>query len=111
MGSERKSSFISEKVKKMTAYHEVCLTVLGIHVLRLTLLYQGGHALVALYTEGAMPLHKVTCIPRGRALGVVCAHGNFACLICDLTHLPFTDKPTSRRRYVLNLLKGIPCYN
>lgn len=39
---------------------------------------QGGHALVALYTEGAMPLHKVTCIPRGRALGVVCVHGGYA---------------------------------
>ncbi|KAI0670417.1 ATP-dependent metallopeptidase Hfl [Trametes maxima] len=52
MGAERKTSFISEEVKKMTAYHE------------------GGHALVALYTEGAMPLHKVTCVPRGHALGV-----------------------------------------
>jgi len=52
MGSERKSAYIDEKNKLMTAYHE------------------GGHALVALYTEGAMPLHKVTCIPRGHALGV-----------------------------------------
>lgn len=33
--------------------------------------FQGGHALVALYTEGAMPLHKVTCVPRGHALGIV----------------------------------------
>ena len=32
---------------------------------------QGGHALVALFTDGAMPLHKVTCIPRGHALGIV----------------------------------------
>jgi hypothetical protein len=32
---------------------------------------QGGHALVAMYTDGAMPLHKVTCIPRGHALGLV----------------------------------------
>ena len=32
---------------------------------------QGGHALVALFTDGAMPLHKVTCIPRGHALGLV----------------------------------------
>ncbi|TFY60785.1 hypothetical protein EVG20_g7287, partial [Dentipellis fragilis] len=52
MGAERKSQFIDEKVKKLTAYHE------------------GGHALAALYTEGAMPLHKVTCVPRGHSLGV-----------------------------------------
>ncbi|KDQ60825.1 hypothetical protein JAAARDRAFT_31809 [Jaapia argillacea MUCL 33604] len=52
MGAERKSHYIDEKVKKLTAYHE------------------GGHALAALYTPGAMPLHKVTCVPRGHALGV-----------------------------------------
>ncbi|KAG7452520.1 ATP-dependent peptidase [Guyanagaster necrorhizus] len=51
MGAERKSQYIAEKDKLATAYHE------------------GGHALVALYTEGAMPLHKVTCVPRGHALG------------------------------------------
>jgi len=51
MGAERKSQFIDPEVKLSTAYHE------------------GGHALVALYTEGAMPLHKVTCVPRGHALG------------------------------------------
>jgi len=32
---------------------------------------KGGHALVAMYTEGAMPLHKVTCVPRGHSLGMV----------------------------------------
>jgi ATP-dependent Zn protease len=53
MGAERRSSYIDERVKRLTAYHE------------------GGHALTALYTEGAMPLHKVTCMPRGHALGVV----------------------------------------
>ncbi|KAF9246524.1 ATP-dependent metallopeptidase Hfl [Melanogaster broomeanus] len=52
MGAERKSAYIDEKSKLLTAYHE------------------GGHALAALYTEGAMPLHKVTCVPRGHALGV-----------------------------------------
>ncbi|KAJ7097931.1 ATP-dependent peptidase [Mycena belliarum] len=51
MGAEGKSRYIDPKNKLATAYHE------------------GGHALVALYTEGAMPLHKVTCLPRGHALG------------------------------------------
>ncbi|KAG6814340.1 hypothetical protein H0H92_010925 [Tricholoma furcatifolium] len=51
MGVERKSQYIEHKEKLATAYHE------------------GGHALVALYTDGAMPLHKVTCVPRGHALG------------------------------------------
>ena len=53
MGTERTSAYIPEKVKRDTALHE------------------GGHALVALFTEGAMPLHKVTCVPRGHALGLV----------------------------------------
>lgn len=52
MGAERKTHYIDPKDKKCTAYHE------------------GGHALVALYTEGAMPLHKVTCVTRGHALGL-----------------------------------------
>ncbi|KAI6108981.1 ATP-dependent metallopeptidase Hfl [Pisolithus croceorrhizus] len=52
LGAERKSAYIDEKSKLLTAYHE------------------GGHALAALYTAGAMPLHKVTCVPRGHALGV-----------------------------------------
>ncbi|TFK76445.1 ATP-dependent peptidase [Pluteus cervinus] len=51
MGAERRSQYIDSKAKLATAYHE------------------GGHALVALYTDGAMPLHKVTCVPRGHALG------------------------------------------
>ncbi|KAJ3214298.1 hypothetical protein HK099_006939 [Clydaea vesicula] len=52
MGSERKSAVITEECKRLTAYHE------------------GGHALVALFTNGSMPLHKVTVMPRGEALGV-----------------------------------------
>jgi cell division protease FtsH len=52
MGAERRSMVMTEDEKKLTAYHE------------------GGHALVMLYAEGHEPLHKVTIIPRGRALGV-----------------------------------------
>lgn len=52
MGAERKSTFIPEDARLMTAYHE------------------GGHALAALYTPGADPLHKVTIMPRGHALGL-----------------------------------------
>lgn len=51
MGAEHKSRYIDHDSKLATAYHE------------------GGHALVALYTDGAMPLHKVTCVARGHALG------------------------------------------
>ncbi|MCC6808652.1 MAG: ATP-dependent zinc metalloprotease FtsH [Deltaproteobacteria bacterium] len=52
MGAERKSMIISEKEKRTTAYHEA------------------GHALVARKLRTADPVHKVTIIPRGRALGV-----------------------------------------
>ena len=52
MGAERRSMVISEKEKKLTAYHEI------------------GHALVAKLIPESDPLHKVTIIPRGRALGV-----------------------------------------
>lgn len=72
MGAEGKSRYIDPKNKLATAYHEVC----GIedqYLVRADELRQGGHALVALYTEGAMPLHKVTCLPRGHALGYVCS--------------------------------------
>ncbi len=52
MGMERKSMLITEEEKRTTAYHE------------------SGHALVARLIPGADPVHKVTIIPRGRALGV-----------------------------------------
>ena len=52
MGAERRSMVMSDEEKKLTAYHE------------------GGHALVSLNSPKSDPLHKVTIIPRGRALGV-----------------------------------------
>ena len=52
MGAERRSMVITDKEKKITAYHEA------------------GHALVGLYIPEADPVHKVSIIPRGRALGV-----------------------------------------
>jgi len=52
MGAERRSMVMTEEEKRLTAYHE------------------GGHALVMMYAKGHEPLHKVTIIPRGRALGV-----------------------------------------
>jgi len=52
MGSERRSMIISDEERRTTAYHEA------------------GHALIMLSVENHEPLHKVTIIPRGRALGV-----------------------------------------
>ncbi|RLA84728.1 MAG: cell division protein FtsH [Deltaproteobacteria bacterium] len=52
MGTERKSMILSEEEKREIAYHEA------------------GHALVARFTPGADPVHKVTIIPRGQALGL-----------------------------------------
>ena len=73
MGVERRSMVITEKEKKNTAYHEA------------------GHALVAYLLPGADPLHKVTIIPRGRALGVT-------------MQLPEDDKHTYPRQYLINNL-------
>ena len=69
MGMERKSLIISEKEKNITAYHEI------------------GHVLVALKTPEADPVHKVTIIPRGRALGVT-------------TYLPVDEKHTYSKEYL-----------
>ncbi|MEE9431115.1 MAG: ATP-dependent zinc metalloprotease FtsH, partial [Melioribacteraceae bacterium] len=69
MGTERKSMIISEKEKKITAYHEI------------------GHVLVALKIPESDPVHKVTIIPRGRALGVT-------------TYLPVDEKHTYSKEYL-----------
>jgi len=69
MGMERKSLIISDAEKKMTAYHEA------------------GHVLVAKMIPEADPVHKVTIIPRGRALGVT-------------TYLPIDEKHTYSKPYL-----------
>jgi len=53
MGAERKTAVITPKTAKVTAFHEA------------------GHALVAVMSEGASPIHKATIMPRGSALGMV----------------------------------------
>jgi cell division protease FtsH len=73
MGTERKSMIISDKEKKITAYHEA------------------GHVLVSKFTPESDPVHKVTIIPRGRALGVT-------------TSLPMDEKHTYSKRYLEALL-------
>ena len=60
-GPERKSAVIEAKNRELVAYHE------------------GGHALVALYTPGALPIHKATIVPRGSALGMVCTPRTVTC--------------------------------
>lgn len=69
MGMERKSMIISEEEKKVTSYHEI------------------GHVLVARMIPEADPVHKVTIIPRGRALGVT-------------TYLPVDEKHTYSKDYL-----------
>ena len=69
MGSERRSMVMSDEDKRDTAFHEA------------------GHAVVAAVTQGADPVHKVTIIPRGRALGVT-------------WQLPERDKYSSTRDYM-----------
>ena len=69
IGIQRKSVILSDEEKKVTAYHE------------------SGHALVATLTAGADPIHKVTIIPRGRALGVT-------------MQLPIDEKHTYSKDYI-----------
>ena len=69
MGAERKSMILSDEEKKNTAFHEA------------------GHALVGLLVPHSDPLHKVTIIPRGMALGVT-------------MQLPLDDKHTYTRDYL-----------
>jgi len=73
MGVERRSMIISEEEKRNTAYHE------------------GGHALVAKLTPGTDPIHKVSIIPRGRALGVT-------------QQLPLDDRYTYSKDYLLKTI-------
>ncbi|MFQ5802470.1 MAG: ATP-dependent zinc metalloprotease FtsH [Candidatus Methylomirabilales bacterium] len=71
MGVERKSLILSEEERRATAYHEA------------------GHALVAKLIPGSDPIHKVTIIPRGRALGVT-------------QQLPMDEKHNYHREYLMN---------
>ena len=71
MGVERKSMVLSEKEKALTAFHEA------------------GHAICNIYCSEADPLHKVTIIPRGRALGVTFS-------------LPGEDKHSYTKQYLLD---------
>jgi cell division protease FtsH len=71
MGVERKSMIISLEERKITAYHEA------------------GHTLVARMIPGTDPIHKVTIIPRGRALGLT-------------QQLPIDEKHTYPKDYLLN---------
>ena len=78
MGAERKSMLLSDEEKRVTAYHEA------------------GHALVAATRDHADPLHKVTIIPRGMALGVT-------------MQLPVDDRHTVTKDYLetqLSILMG-----
>jgi cell division protease FtsH len=78
MGVQRKSVILSEEEKKLTAYHEA------------------GHALVASKIEGADPVHKVTIIPRGQALGIT-------------MQLPLDEKHGYSKKYIegrLTILLG-----
>ena len=70
MGAERKSAVLSEENRRLTAYHEA------------------GHALVALKSNAALPIHKATIMPRGSALGMV-------------TQLPDKDETSVNRKQLM----------
>lgn len=73
MGAERRSMIISDDEKEITAYHEA------------------GHAIVARLLPGTDPIHKVTIIPRGRALGLT-------------MQLPVDEKHTHAKKFLLNTI-------
>jgi len=73
MGAERKSMILTEEEKRVTAYHEA------------------GHALMAKMLPGTDPVHKVTIIPRGRALGVT-------------MQLPTDDRHNYSKEFLYNTL-------
>ena len=73
MGAERKSMILTEEEKQVTAYHEA------------------GHALVAVLLPGTDPVHKVSIIPRGRALGVT-------------MQLPTEDRHSYTKEFLCNRL-------
>jgi len=73
MGTERKSLVLSDQERRNTAYHE------------------SGHALVARLIPGTDPIHKVTIIPRGRALGLT-------------QQLPLDERHTYSKEYLLSTL-------
>ena len=75
-GRERRSRVVDEKEKKLTAYHEA------------------GHAIILQLVEDSEPLHKVTIIPRGAALGAT-------------MQLPEKDRYTESRRKLISMLTGL----
>lgn len=76
MGTERRSMIISDEEKKIIAYHEA------------------GHTLVGKLLPYSDPVHKVSIIPHGRALGVT-------------QHLPVDEKHIQPREYLLNFIQGL----
>ena len=74
LGTERRSMIMSDEDKRITAYHEA------------------GHALVAMLTDGSDPVHKVTIIPRGMALGLT-------------QTLPLEDRLNYTRKQILAIIK------